>query len=219
MNDRRKNKILSAAYARQPDMTVLLENVQDNHNFGAVLRSADAVGVSSVYLLHHGDLPKGHKPFVLGKKSSMGTRKWVDVHMFSDLRNTVQLLKARYGRLLAAVPDASHSKPLQKMDFTTPFALVFGNETAGLTEEMVAACDECFFIPQYGMAESLNLSVACAVSFYEVLRQRQQAGFYAADYHPFLSFRKVIADKYLALGESKLYPLDVFPEDVDSGQV
>jgi tRNA (guanosine-2'-O-)-methyltransferase len=219
MNDRRKNKILSAAYARQPDMTVLLENIQDNHNFGAVLRSADAVGVSSVYLLHHGILPKGHKPFVLGKKSSMGARKWVDVHMFSDVKNTIQLLKSQYGRLLAAVPDASDSKPLQTMDFTTPFALVFGNETGGLTDEMIAACDECFFIPQYGMAESLNLSVACAVTLYEVLRQRQQAGFYSPEYEPFLSFRKTLADKYLVLGDSKLYPLDVFPEDMDMGQL
>jgi tRNA (guanosine-2'-O-)-methyltransferase len=214
MNDRRKSKILSAAFARQPDITVLLENIQDNHNFGAVLRSADAVGISSLYLLHHGSLPKGHKPFILGKKSSMGARKWVDVHMLSDLKNTVQLLKARYGRLLAAIPDESRSIPLQKMDFTTPFALVFGNETVGLSDEMIAACDDSFFIPQYGMAESLNLSVACAVTLYEVLRQRQQVGFYAADYTPFLSYRDAVADKYLALGDSKQYPVNVFPEDM-----
>jgi tRNA (guanosine-2'-O-)-methyltransferase len=64
------------------------------------------------------------------------------------------------------------------IDFTQRVALVFGNEHAGVSEEIRERCDGNFIIPQYGMIRSLNISVACAVSIYEASRQKKQAGHY-----------------------------------------
>jgi tRNA (guanosine-2'-O-)-methyltransferase len=67
---------------------------------------------------------------------------------------------------------------LYELNLTEPVALVFGNEHAGVSEEVLALCDGNFIIPQVGMIKSLNISVACAVSLYEAYRQRMLAGFY-----------------------------------------
>lgn len=63
-------------------------------------------------------------------------------------------------------------------NLTDPVALVFGNEKYGLSSEMMKACDGFFYIPQQGMIHSLNISVACAVTLYEAMRQRMNAGLY-----------------------------------------
>ncbi len=67
---------------------------------------------------------------------------------------------------------------LHQIDFTEPVALVFGNEHAGVSEEMIAKADGNFIIPQMGIIQSLNISVACAVTIYEALRQKANAGHY-----------------------------------------
>ncbi len=211
MNNRRENKLIKTAGHRQPDFSILMENVHDNHNFGAVLRSADAVGVSSVYMLHHGELANDSKPFVLGKRSSMGTRKWVDVHFYNDFDATIQYLKQRYFRIFAAAPHVSDAVSLYDLDLTQPFVFAMGNESEGLSQSMIDVADKVYFIPQYGMADSLNVSVAAAVSLYEAMRQRQLVGFYDADYQPWSEYRKKMAEKYLGLGCSHEYPRDVLP--------
>jgi len=73
---------------------------------------------------------------------------------------------------------AEDSKSLYDLDLTTSVALLFGNEHAGVTDETLKLCDGNFLIPQVGMVQSLNISVACAVSIYEAKRQRLAKGFY-----------------------------------------
>jgi len=75
---------------------------------------------------------------------------------------------------------SSDAVSLYDLDLTQPCALVFGNEHAGISEEALSFADANFLIPQMGMVQSLNISVACAVALFEALRQRRAAGMYDA---------------------------------------
>ena len=96
----------------------------------------------------------------------------------------------------------SHS--LYELDLTQPVALVFGNEHTGVTDECLGLCDGNFIIPQMGMVQSLNISVACAITLYEALRQRNLAGFY--DGNPRLPAAEwnALAERWRMYGEELL---------------
>jgi tRNA (guanosine-2'-O-)-methyltransferase len=89
----------------------------------------------------------------------------------------MQVLRQRYQKVLTACiePDAVN---MYDIDFTQSVAIVFGNEHSGCSTEMIGAADGSFVIPQMGIIQSLNISVACAVTVYEALRQRKAAGMY-----------------------------------------
>jgi tRNA (guanosine-2'-O-)-methyltransferase len=201
MNECRKEKIEKVAIHRQLDLTVILENIQDPHNLGAVLRSCDAVGIREIYTVYS-DGDYIYKPIPLGKKSTMGTRKWVDVHHFTDLEQCMELVKSRYSRILGTIKKEASSSVFD-LDLCQPTALMFGNEKHGLTEPAIALCDGFFYIPQVGMVESLNLSVACAVSLYESFRQRQHAGYYQVNENELSSGIRQLKEEYIERGKSR----------------
>ncbi len=175
MTPSREARIQYALSRRQPDITVVLENVMDPHNIAAVLRSADAVGVAEIYVLNTGQPPRK----TWADRSARSADKWIIIHEFTSCEECVLAVRKKYNRLLAAhVGDGSHS--LYELDLCAPVALVFGNERHGLTPEMLAACNGSFVIPQVGMVLSLNISVACAICLYEAYRQRLSHHFYDA---------------------------------------
>lgn len=176
MNKEREQKIRSVIRQSQPDLTVVLENIFDPLNISAVLRSCDAVGVREVFVVYTKQyLDK--RGLVLGKRTSGGTFKWIDVYVFEDLEECFRRVRERYGRVLAT-RLGEESASLYSLDLTQPTALLFGNEDEGLSAEALARADGYFAIPQSGFAESLNISVACAVSLFEARRQRMAEGFY-----------------------------------------
>lgn len=184
MNATREEKIRSVIRQSQPDLTVVLENIFDPLNISAVLRSCDAVGVREVFVVYTRQyLDK--RGLVLGKRTSGGTFKWTDVYLFEDLVECFRRVRQRYGRILATVPPGEGVPSVYEHDLAQPAALLFGNEDEGLSAEALALSDGTFTIPQSGFAESLNLSVACAVSLFEAKRQRMVQGFY--DRHPLLT--------------------------------
>jgi tRNA (guanosine-2'-O-)-methyltransferase len=152
---------------------VVFENVHDPHNVSAVIRSCDAVGVMEAHGIYTGRqvFPK------LGEKSSASARKWVDVHLHADVDSCYTALRAR-GFRIYTTHMSSDARPLYDVDLTEPVALVFGNEHAGVTDEAREKADGNVIIPQVGMIQSLNISVACAVSLYEAFRQRSARGMY-----------------------------------------
>lgn len=178
MNLQREQKIRAVIRQSQPDLTVVLENIFDPLNISAVLRSCDAVGVREVFVIYTKKyLDK--RGLVLGKRTSGGTFKWIDVYAFDDLENCVRQVRARYGRILAtSLGLGEQSKSLYDLDLSQPTALLFGNEDEGVSPEALALCDGNFTIPQVGFAESLNISVACAVALFEARRQRESKGYY-----------------------------------------
>lgn len=173
MTPERKQRIASVLQHRQPDLTVVLDNVHDPRNIAAVLRTCDAVGIQEIFVLTDKE-PRTKK---YNFHAGMGAMKWVQVHSFNHLPDCIEAVKAQYPTLLGAYLHRE-AKPLYTLNLTQPTALVFGNERHGISEEMLQHCSGHFIIPQYGMVESLNISVACAVTLYEAVRQKQTAGHY-----------------------------------------
>ena len=113
----------------------------------------------------------------MGKKSSASASKWLTIHEFEDLEQCYQQVRKKYEKILTT-HLGTESKSIHKVDFTESVALVFGNEQDGVSPEALELSDGNFIIPQYGLIQSLNISVACAVTLYEALRQRSVAGMY-----------------------------------------
>jgi tRNA (guanosine-2'-O-)-methyltransferase len=173
-SDRRCARIRAVLERRQPDLTVVLENIHDPHNVSAVLRSCDAAGVLQVELLYTVEkFPK------IGRKSSSSANKWLARRNHRSVEECFATLRGDGYRILAThlTGDAVH---LYECDLTSPTALVFGNEHRGVSEEAARLADANIRIPMMGIIQSLNVSVACAVALFEALRQRQVRGMYDA---------------------------------------
>lgn len=176
MLPQRVNKFRRVAFSRQSDLTVILENVTDSHNIGAVLRSCDSVGVHEMFVLNT-EPHLATDNIVIGKRTSSGSRKWVDIHYYTDPEACFAHVR-RKCKLVLATKLGEDSSELYKLDLTQSVAFLFGNEHSGLTKAVAEYADGNFIIPQVGMVESLNISVACAVTLYEAFRQRIAKGFY-----------------------------------------
>jgi tRNA (guanosine-2'-O-)-methyltransferase len=171
----RVKRLLTVLDQRQPDLTVVMENVSDPHNISAVMRTCDAVGVQDVYILNSSIAP--HRKW--GKKSSSSAAGWLTIHEFTDTGACFEELRKHYDRIYTTLLT-DDSVPLYGMNLTGPVALVFGNEKDGVSQEAAALADGNFIIPQTGLIRSLNISVACAVTLYEAYRQKSLAGHYAS---------------------------------------
>lgn len=173
MTPERFNRLTSVLNKRQPGLTVVLENVFDPHNVSAVMRTCDAVGIQDVYILN--DRIPPHKKW--GYRSSSTAAEWLTIHQFTNVDECFTQLRKRYTKIYAT-HLGEKSTTLHQINFTESIALVFGNETFGVSEEITKLVDGTFIIPQVGIIKSLNISVACAVTLYEAFRQKQMAGHY-----------------------------------------
>ena len=173
MTPERKQRINEVLRHRQNDLTVILENVHDPHNISAVMRSCDAVGISEIYVLNN-RIGK-HKRW--GERSSSSASKWMMIHQFTETEACFQQVRKKYQTIYSTHLNET-STDLYALDLVQPVALVFGNEGEGITTETLACCDGNFTIPQVGMIQSLNISVACAVTIYEAMRQKRLVGHY-----------------------------------------
>ena len=171
MTPERNERLTLVLNKRQPDLTVLLENVSDPHNISAVMRTCDAVGIQDIYILNS-KIP-AHKKW--GAKSSSSAAKWLSVHQFTDAVTCFAELRKHYKKIYTT-HLSSDAVGLHDLNLTEPVCLVFGNEHNGVSEEIIAMADGNFIIPQVGIIKSLNISVACAVSLYEAYRQKANAG-------------------------------------------
>ena len=174
MTNERREKLLNVLAKRQNSLTVVLENVFDPHNISAVMRTADSVGIQELFILNTRIAP--HKRW--GAKSSSSAAGWLTIRQFTDAGECFSALRLA-GYTILTTHLAENSVGLYELDLTRKLALVFGNEREGVSEEIRALADGNFIIPQAGIIQSLNISVACAVTLYEAYRQKQQAGHYA----------------------------------------
>lgn len=171
MNPERFRRLRRALARRQPDLTVLMDHVHKSHNFSAILRNCDAVGVLDAHVvtpdegldLHHG--------------TSAGTKKWIRVVHHPSVTRAATGLRERGFRLVAAHPSPD-SRDYRDVDYTRPTALMMGAELHGVSEEGLAVADLQVRIPMLGMVHSLNVSVATALLLFEAARQRENARMY-----------------------------------------
>ena len=173
MTPEREAKITKVLNHRQNGLVIVMENVHDPHNVAAVLRTCDAVGVQDVFVLTT-VIPR-HASF--GGNTSASAMGWLTIHQYDNMEECMAEVRLNCDKIFAThLGVESHS--LYDLDLTGRVALVFGNERVGVTDECLKLCDGNFIIPQVGMVQSLNISVACAVSLYEAFRQRQVKGLY-----------------------------------------
>jgi tRNA (guanosine-2'-O-)-methyltransferase len=176
LTDARKARLEEVLRKRQPDFTIVIENIWDPHNVSAILRSADAVGIQDVHLLYYiEEAPDFAK---IGKQSSASAKKWLTFHSYDSVETCFEALRAE-GFSIYASHVSEYSMSLHDLDGLKKLALVFGNEHRGVSETACNLADGVFYIPMMGMVESLNASVATAVSLYEIARQRIAAGRYS----------------------------------------
>jgi len=145
---------------------LVLDNVQDPHNLGACLRSADATGVHGVIITK--DNATGITPTVC--KVASGAAETVPVYQVTNLARTLRWLKDQNIWVMGAAGEATQT--VYQTDLTVPLALVLGAEGKGLRRLTKEECDMLIKLPMFGQVESLNLSVATGVLLYEAVRQR-----------------------------------------------
>ena len=145
---------------------LVLDNVQDPHNLGACLRTADAAGVHGVIITK--DNATGITPTVC--KVASGAAETVPVYQVTNLARTLRWLKGEGLWIMGAAGETAQT--VYNTDFTIPMALVVGAEGKGLRRLTTEQCDVLVSVPMLGQVESLNLSVATGVLLYEAVRQR-----------------------------------------------
>ena len=177
MTPERFDKLKGVLRRRQPDLTVLADDVHKSHNIAAVLRTCDAVGVYRVHAVSPGGEMRRHHMV------SGGSRRWVELVIHATVDQAVTTLRKEGWRMVAAHPGES-SLDYRALDYTDKIAVLLGAELEGLTPKLVEAADETIAIPMEGMVASLNVSVAAALILYEAQRQRREAGLYEASRLP-----------------------------------
>ena len=172
MTERRRHRIFDVLSRRQPDLTVLAEDVYKPHNLSAILRSCDAVGIGEV----HAVKPTGG--VATFNATSASAEKWVDLVVHEDIRSAAASLKQR-GFTLYAAHLSEEAVDYRDVDYVAPCAVLLGNEKEGVSPAAAELADRHVVIPMLGMVQSLNVSVAAAVILFEAQRQRLTAGLYS----------------------------------------
>jgi 23S rRNA (guanosine2251-2'-O)-methyltransferase len=149
-------------------LLLVLDNVQDPHNLGACLRTADATGVNGVIITK--DKATGITPTVC--KVASGAAETVPIYQVTNLSRTLRWLKGEGIWVLGAAGEAQQT--VYQADLTVPMALVIGAEGTGLRRLTKENCDLLIKLPMLGQVESLNLSVATGAFLYETVRQRSK---------------------------------------------
>jgi tRNA (guanosine-2'-O-)-methyltransferase len=167
LSEERWDRLQVVVENRSTQLVPVLENIYDRGNVSAVMRSAEAFGF---YRFHVVDSPEAQ--FKAANRVTQGTDKWLHINRSLSIENCIGRLKQQGYKVYATHLEASVS--LQEIDFTQPTAVVFGNEKDGVSQECLDLVDGRFIIPMQGFAQSFNISVAAALTFYHVHLWHQQ---------------------------------------------
>ena len=155
--------------ARPPcPLYVILDAIQDPFNFGAIVRSAEVLGVDAVFIGENQQV--GVTSLVA--RTSAGAVNHIPIARVPDLTEFVRRLRETPVCIVGASAEAK--VPVHQYDFQKPTAMIVGNEGRGISEELLLLCDETLRIPQSGRVGSLNAAVAASIIFYEASRQRRE---------------------------------------------
>ena len=151
----------------KPLMLLILDSVQDPHNLGACLRSADAAGVDAVVVPRH----RSARPGPTVSKVAAGAAEVIPMATVANLGRVMDWLRD-YGVVVVGTSGAAQ-KDLYDVDLSGPLAIVMGGEHEGLPKNVVQRCSELVRLPMAGSVESLNVSVATGICLFEAVRQRR----------------------------------------------
>lgn len=161
--------ILHAVIFKGRDVNlVLLDNITDVRNVGAIARSAIAFGADALVVPIKGSAQINHESI----KASAGTLTSIPICRVYNLKSTIEYLKLNGIAIIGSSLQAKES--IQNINFRKPMALILGSEGEGMSSEIEALCDEKFIIPMSGKIDSLNVSVSSGVCLYEIFNQRNE---------------------------------------------
>ncbi|MGD9857200.1 MAG: 23S rRNA (guanosine(2251)-2'-O)-methyltransferase RlmB [Planctomycetaceae bacterium] len=146
---------------------VMLDRIQDPHNFGAIIRAAEVLGMDGLIV----GTEEQSEVTAAVARSSAGAVNHLPIAQAPDLVDAVQILRGRGVSIVAA--DAHAGTSPSARDLTIPTVFLLGNESSGVSGELLALSDAAVQIPQAGRIESLNAAVAAGILFYELQRQRK----------------------------------------------
>ena len=171
MSPERFQKIKDVLNKRQPDVTVILDNVHKPHNIAAILRSCDATGIGSIHSTAK------NSQVGLNLKAASGSNHWVNVNFYNQLSELYKsLLKKNYNIFVAN--NSENAVDFREVTYTSETAIVLGAELDGVSKDSLSFAEKEIKVPIVGMVESLNVSVTNAVILYEIQRQRKEAGLF-----------------------------------------
>lgn len=147
-------------------LILILDSIQDTHNVGAILRSAECSGVDGIIITKHNSAPINETVF----KTSAGAVEHLKICPVNNLVQTIKELKENGFWIIGS--SLENSKPYTEVDYKMPVALIVGNEEKGIRKLTADNCDHLVHIPMKGKIQSLNVSVAAGVLLFEILRQR-----------------------------------------------
>jgi tRNA (guanosine-2'-O-)-methyltransferase len=165
LSDDRRKRIEDVVRHRTNRLTVAIEGVRDPHNTAAIIRTSDAFGLQVVHIIERGNR------FLSSRRVTQGAHKWVDLGVWKQPKQFVKSVRKDGKKILCAAADGGVA--LNEIDPLQPMALVFGNEHEGISPEMRALADGSFRIPMSGFVESLNVSVAAAITIAELRKDRR----------------------------------------------
>ncbi len=160
----RQKKILQVTRERCFNVTVVLENIYDRGNSSAVMRTGEGLGFANFHVIETFD------KFKEANRVTQGADKWVEVKKWKSTAEAIQYFKKNKIRICVTSLEAA--KPIHDVDFSTPIALVLGNEKSGISKEILDAADERVIIPMPGFVQSFNISVAGALCLYQIFQSR-----------------------------------------------
>jgi tRNA G18 (ribose-2'-O)-methylase SpoU len=150
------------------DIYFILDSVLDTYNVGGIFRLADAIGVKKIFLCGLTETP----PNARIKKSSINTTEWVDWSYASTAVEALEELKAQNPKLkIIAIEQDEKSVLYTEIDYKLPLAFVVGNETIGISKEVLEMSDYIAEIPMWGVNKSLNVIISLGIVAYKALEK------------------------------------------------
>lgn len=150
---------------------IILDNVLDTYNVGAIFRLADAVAAEKVYLCGQTETP----PNTRIKKASINTTEWVKWEYVETTVEAIATIKNEVANIkVIAVEQDEKSVPFDKADYSFPVALVVGHETDGVSKEVLTMVDQIVELPMHGINTSLNVMVSLGIVLYEVIQHNNR---------------------------------------------
>lgn len=191
ISESRRAQIASVVAARSESVAILTENVHNEANVSAVLRSMDAFGCLHLHILetipsNYTDPYRNTKKKRFPPRTDAGARNWVDIHYWTHTKECVSHLKDNYGYSLAcASPTASTS--IADIDFSKKLLVAFGNEGGGISAGLDGLADLKFSLPMCGFVQSFNISVSAALVLYHAYLHRTSIHVRTVILHSFLT--------------------------------
>ncbi|SCA63104.1 Putative tRNA/rRNA methyltransferase BB_0052 [Chlamydiales bacterium SCGC AG-110-M15] len=167
LTDARRERIGATLNARLKSIHIAAEAPYDLHNALAIVRTAEALGLTNVHIINP------HEKAKYKATTTRGAAYWLQLQYHLTTHDYIRQMQSQSITLIGAcVTDTSLT--LEDIPVDKPICLLFGNEHRGLSQEAVDACQETFKIPMFGMTESYNLSVSAAIALYETCKKRRK---------------------------------------------